>query len=148
MIMQGKGVNIMSQKMWKGFRNQRGFTLVELLVVIAIIGVLAAIAVPKFSDATATANGAKVVSELRMIDSAIVQVAAGSGKAPESIVIGDLVADTGKMYTKETWPKPPASGKVIVGGVTFAAAADDAYTITAGRAIYKTKKVEDLLAGK
>ncbi len=138
----------MSKTIWKSLRNQKGFTLVELLVVIAIIGVLAAIAVPKFSDATATANGAKVVSELRMLDSAIVQVAAGSGKAPESIVEADLKAEKDKMYTADTWPKPPTTGKVIVGGVTFVADAKDAYTITNGRAIYKEKKVEDLLAGK
>lgn len=138
----------MLQTMRKNLKNQSGFTLVELLAVIAIIGVLAAIAVPKFSDATATANGAKVVSELRMIDSAIVQVAAGKGVDPTAITINDLVAEKDTMYTTATWPKPPQSGKVIIGGKTFEVdKAKDAYTITAGRAIYKEKKVEDLLAG-
>ena len=66
-------------------KSRKGFTLVELLVVIAIIGVLAALAIPRFTDATASARGAKVVADLRTIDSALSLYNTQYGSYPASV---------------------------------------------------------------
>ena len=46
-------------------RNQKGFTLIELLIVVVIIGILAAIAIPKFANTKEKAYVASMKSDLR-----------------------------------------------------------------------------------
>jgi type IV pilus assembly protein PilA len=47
------------------FRNQKGFTLIELLIVVVIIGILAAIAIPKFASTKEKAYITAMKSDLR-----------------------------------------------------------------------------------
>ena len=51
-------------------RTQRGFTLIELLIVVVIVGILAAIAIPKFANTKQKSYVAQMKSDLRNLATA------------------------------------------------------------------------------
>jgi type IV pilus assembly protein PilA len=76
-------------------RNRQGFTLIELLIVVVIIGILAAIAIPKFANTKSKAYITAMKSDLRNLVTAQEGFFFDSSKYSNSIASINFKQSTG-----------------------------------------------------
>jgi prepilin-type N-terminal cleavage/methylation domain-containing protein len=89
------------------FKNSAGFTLIELMLVVAIIGLLAAIAIPRFGNLIIKSKEAAVKGKLGSLRSAIsIYYSDNEGIFPASV---GLVLDPLTVNSKYLDQIPPIS---------------------------------------
>ena len=65
-------------------RQQKGFTLIELMIVVAIVGILAAVAVPAYSDYTTRAKVTEGIAAAGAVKTSVADYYYANGTLPET----------------------------------------------------------------
>ena len=99
---------------------RKGFTLIELLIVVVIIGILAAIAIPKFANTKSKAYKTAMISDLRNLVTAEEAFFSDSGKYSHD----DRLRAREVRAVDRRWPPGDRDGRWLLDGDERALAAD------------------------
>ena len=86
------------------FKKDKGFILIELLVAVLIIGILAAIALPKYESAVEKARMSEAIVNVKTIFEASERYRLATGTCPDDIDDLDVNIIGDKAYHKEFDP--------------------------------------------
>ncbi|WP_297963756.1 type IV pilin protein [uncultured Anaerovibrio sp.] len=108
----------------KWLERDEGFSMLELIIYITIVGIILAVAVPKYNNAIALANTARIQADLQTMDGAIMMYYTEHGQYPTEI--GDLTE-----YVKNVEDIHPPKGKYLLRDGTVGEISDGEYTLNA-----------------
>ncbi len=99
----------------KSIRRNRGFTLIEILIVVIILGILAAIVIPQFSNASTSAKTSAVLSTAQSLRQQVAlyklqhndKLPDGTSSANFWKALTTQTDSTGGSYTAGTSPDGP-----------------------------------------
>ncbi len=114
-------------------KNEKGFTLIELVVVIVILGILAAVAVPKFVDMQSDARKSSLRGLVGAVRSATALAHAQALVQGKTAASGDTVTMEGSSIDLAYgYPDRTGIGNAVnIDGFTYAAATG-VFTLTGG----------------
>ena len=104
--------------------NERGFTLIELVIIIVILGILAAVAIPRYQDITAQAKEASCRGALGGLRSGISiwyanqAVTTGTATWPTLVQVATPDSVMAQSIPKNPYQLPANAPDSVVTGVT------------------------------
>jgi prepilin-type N-terminal cleavage/methylation domain-containing protein len=126
-----------SKPLMRPLGNPRGFTLIEIVAVLVILGILAAVAVPRFIDVAASADQRSLdlgVAELNQRESLVWAdlVLSNGGWPNDAATFSRMDVDLGSGYQ---WPAAPTAGggTLRFGSATAALTRAPSTSLSAGR---------------
>jgi len=98
-------------------KHRKGLTLIELLIVVIILGVLAAIAIPRMSQNSATAKLRACQTNVATMNTQIELYYAENDEWPTATTMTEVVDDVN--YFPDGKPVCPSGGAYTMSGTTY-----------------------------